>query len=346
MDILIKSFNRPYCLERCIKSIYRNVEGEFKITVLDDGTPSVYLEKIVSLFPGVRIKKSGLYDQKTGAICQHLKNEKEFDLFTIPVSMWQEGVSTSSDIFLMMEDDNWFTSPIKLEEIIFEMKRNEFVMLTMSWQGNDKYIQGKRKPVSTSIEEIVPSIPALSKIIFMNKFNSNSILNFLKKIKVYSVLYKAGVLKNEYELRWPFYTIYLITSTFFRKDYWVWLWEGSPQNVDELYQLKRAAIWYEKNNSRYAKTFKEMTRTSYITSATGSFQDIDFDIFHFNYTLNEAWLNGGFDAMENYPSDYNITYIKQFLDRADDKKSTYENWLKWVNRFKEQYRNIGCYVDW
>src|SRR5687767_143947 len=181
MDILIKSFNRPYCLERCIKSIYRNVEGEFKITVLDDGTPSVYLEKIVSLYPGIIIKKSGLYDQKSEAICRHLKNENEFELFTIPVSMWQRGVSTSSDIFLMMEDDNWFTSPIKLEEIIFEMKRNEFVMLTMSWQGNDKYIQGKTKPVSSTIEEIVPSIPVLSKIIFLNKFNSNSILNVLHK---------------------------------------------------------------------------------------------------------------------------------------------------------------------
>ena len=346
MDILIKSFNRPYCLERCIKSIYRNVEGEFKITVLDDGTPQVYLEKIVSLFPAVIIKKSSLYDRKSAAISSHLKNESEFDLFTIPVSMWQKEVSLSSDIFLIMEDDNWFIGNIKLEEVIHEMKRNEFVMLTMSWQGNDKYIQGKRKPVNAAIEEIIPSIPVLSKMIFLNKFYSNSILNFLKKIKVSSILYKTGVLKNEYEIRWPFYTIYLITSTFFRKDYWMWLWEGSPEKVDELYQLKRAAAWYEKNKSRYAKTYTEITRTSYISSATGSFSDIDFDIYHFNYRLNEAWLNGSFDAMENYPSDYNITYIKQFLDKAGDNKCTYENWLKWVGRFKGQYRNIGCYVDW
>ena len=39
MDIIIKSFNRPYYLDRCILSILKNVKGDFKIKIVDDGTP-------------------------------------------------------------------------------------------------------------------------------------------------------------------------------------------------------------------------------------------------------------------------------------------------------------------
>ena len=35
--IIIKSFNRPYYLDRCLQSIYKFVKGNFKIIVLDDG---------------------------------------------------------------------------------------------------------------------------------------------------------------------------------------------------------------------------------------------------------------------------------------------------------------------
>jgi len=43
--IIIKSFNRPYYLDRCLQSIYKFVKGNFKIIVLDDGTPGKYLNK-------------------------------------------------------------------------------------------------------------------------------------------------------------------------------------------------------------------------------------------------------------------------------------------------------------
>ena len=46
VNIFIKSFNRPYYLDRCLQSIENFVEGDFWVKVLDDGTPEKYLKKI------------------------------------------------------------------------------------------------------------------------------------------------------------------------------------------------------------------------------------------------------------------------------------------------------------
>ena len=62
MDLLIKSFNRPYYLDRCIQSIYLNIhDNNFNIIVLDDGTPKKYLDKLLEKFPSITILKSDLY---------------------------------------------------------------------------------------------------------------------------------------------------------------------------------------------------------------------------------------------------------------------------------------------
>ena len=47
MDIIIKSFNRPYYLDRCLQSIQTFVQdSKYTIMVLDDGTSQKYLDKI------------------------------------------------------------------------------------------------------------------------------------------------------------------------------------------------------------------------------------------------------------------------------------------------------------
>ena len=48
MDIIIKSYNRPYYLHRCLQSIKENVLGNYKVIIVDDGTPQKYLDKISS----------------------------------------------------------------------------------------------------------------------------------------------------------------------------------------------------------------------------------------------------------------------------------------------------------
>ena len=55
MDILIKSYYRPHLLDRCLRSIYENVVDvdQIDITILDDGTPQKYIDKIAQKYPKV-----------------------------------------------------------------------------------------------------------------------------------------------------------------------------------------------------------------------------------------------------------------------------------------------------
>ena len=77
MTILIKSFNRPFYLDRCIYSAYKFVLGDFNIKILDDGSPEKYLDKIQWKYPHISIVKSDNYDEKSQAISENLKKGVE-----------------------------------------------------------------------------------------------------------------------------------------------------------------------------------------------------------------------------------------------------------------------------
>lgn len=114
MEVLIKSFNRPYYLDRCLASIYRFCEGFSKIKVLDDGTPENYLKKIQIKYPEVEIVHSSQYQQKNRAIEENLQSGKEIDGFKIPVQMWKKAVENSTSYFIITEDDVWFTKKVNM----------------------------------------------------------------------------------------------------------------------------------------------------------------------------------------------------------------------------------------
>jgi hypothetical protein len=333
LDIIIKSFNRPYYLERCIRSIYLHVKGEFHISVLDDGTPVKYLDRIKSLFPAIEIHFSPYYQQKSNAIQKHLENKKAFELFTIPTNFWVQHISNCSENFLLLEDDIWLTSPIHLNQMNEVMRNNRAALIKLSWYGNNKVIDGKKIKVDEGIEEVIPNLSFISKIIFTNKF------------KIASVLYRLGMYKESFEFQLKFYTIYTVASAFFNKNYWLYLWSGAGGKVDETYQLKKAAEWLISKKCRYFKTHFESATTSFITSATNSYKDVNFDIFKFNFYMNEAWYNGHLNVMENFPKDFRKESIKDILNNAEDINCTYAEWEKWVELFKAQYRKLDFKVD-
>lgn len=346
MDIFIKSFNRPYCLERCISSIYRYIIGQFSITVLDDGTQPEHINKIKNIFPDIKVVNSQSYYFKVEAIKKHVNKIQKYNLSTIPSDFWYQQIEKGTKIFLLLEDDNWLIDYIDLNEIEITIKKNNLSTLGIYWKGNEKFIKGRKKELTSNIEEIIPSLPKLSRIILFDRYRAKLILQYLDKTKLSSPLYRLGILTNEYDRLWPFYTIYLITASFFEKNYWLYLWKDSPKKVDEMFQLKRATEWFEKYKSRYGKTKKENARMSYISSATNDFIDIDFDVICFNHYMNKAWLSGEFDAMDNFPLDYNPMKIKEILETASDERCSYDNWIKWVERFKTQYKSIGIKVDY
>lgn len=70
-SILIKSFNRPFYLDRCLLSIKRYVSGWSEIRVLDDGTPAPLLEEVRRRHPEIDIIKSAAWAEKALASCFH-----------------------------------------------------------------------------------------------------------------------------------------------------------------------------------------------------------------------------------------------------------------------------------
>ncbi|WP_207495335.1 hypothetical protein [Aridibaculum aurantiacum] len=334
MDIIIKSFNRPYYLERCIRSIILFVKGDFKITVLEDGTPPAYLDKIQELFPDVVILRSNDYQKKSTALKEHVENGKPYALSSIPVRWWVNEIRKVSDIFLLLEDDIWITSPVSLTQVKDAMVTNNMVTLKLSWHGNKNMVRGKKTPIGNGLEELVPSLPAkgVMKFLFYNPF------------KIISILTRTKLLDRKHVV--PFYSLYTVASAFFDKKYWLYLWDNADDRVNEWQQLYKSLDWSDRNKtSRYGKTAEEVARTSFITSATNMFKDVDLDIYAFNYHLNEEWLKGNLDAMENFPMDFSEQYLGSLLEHQKDKRCLPGEWSKWIEHFKAPYKSIGCVVE-
>ena len=138
VNIFIKSFNRPFYLDRCLQSIENFVEGNFWVKVLDDGTPEKYLQKIKEKHPKVEIITSKNYQNKIAAIEENLKSGKEIDGFSIPTDLWYSAAKNASEYFIMTEDDVWFTQKINVNALQETCNQNKISLLKLGWLGNNK----------------------------------------------------------------------------------------------------------------------------------------------------------------------------------------------------------------
>ncbi len=337
MDILVKSFNRPYYLERCLRSIEQFAQGRAQVRVLDDGTPPEYLARIAALFPQVAIHTSPRYAAKVAALRAHVAGERPFDQRVIPTAFWIEHVAQATDQFLLLEDDIWLTGPLLLDSIGRDMASHHLDLVKISWLGNPDVITGEKRPVGTGLVEIIPHIPPASDFLVLNKWGARSLVEALGLRRLLA--------RADFRRQLPVYTLYGVASAFFSKRYWLHLWDGDQQQADELRQLQKAGDWYRHHGGRYAKSPQELTRTSFTTSATNVFKGVELDIFAFNHHLNQAWLHGDLDALENFPHDFNVGYLAQFLTASGDARVSAVEWAKWVQRFKAQYISFGCEVE-
>ena len=87
----------------------------------------------------------------------------------------------------------------------------------------------------------------------------------------------------------------------------------------------------------------EAMKTTFQSSATNSYHEygFDFDVNQFNHIVNEAWLNGEFDAMENFPKDFSSSYFKRFVSD----QINFAEFEKWSEKFKMQYQKLGCTIE-
>lgn len=338
MDILIKSFNRPFYLDRCLTSIFRNVSGTFCISVLDDGTPEKYLNKIKEKYPEIIILKSEHYDQKSKSIAENLKSGAEIDGFQIPVSLWIDAAKNSTPYFIITEDDVWFTEKINLDDLQNEAAKFKINLLKLGWLGNKK--DGDfttNTSISNLLESTKPKKLWLSSQKIMDAF-------FFNHYHLYSFLYRLKIVDNS--TRQQYWSLNSILMGLYKKEYWLEIWKNMEGKVDEKKQLANAAVFYRKHikNSNFISRLKnEAMKTTFQSSATNSYHQYgyDFDVNLFNHLINEAWYKDDFDAMENFPKDFSLTYFESFVkDRISVKELR-----KWVAHFKNQYQNLGADVD-
>ncbi len=338
MDILIKSFNRPYYLDRCIQSVYMHCIGEdLQIKVLDDGTPQEYLDKIQQKFPRVIIYKSLFYKEKV----DFTENGERPKIHNIPIDLWIKVASESSQNFILLEDDIWFTETINIQELQNTIDQENLAFVKLFWLGNPVLVQEKSSEIKNNLRifqaDLFVDNPVLYNFIFY-KFNRFKIRKTLQTLKIHTR-----------KRHLSYYSIYSVAGVVFNKDYFAALWNSHKNEVDEFLQLYNAVNYKFKNKKvAFARTENEIVRTGFSSSATNQFKifdDVNVDMFRFNKILNDSWLNGDFDSMSNFPADFSQEKIAEILKNSSDKSITIEEWQKWVAKFKNQFIAFGCQID-
>ena len=339
MDILIKSYNRPYYLDRCLFSIQNHVKNNNgKIVILDDGTPQIYLDKIQEKYPEVILLKSNFYEEKVN--CTSV-GKRPHD-YKIPIDFWLEAVSNASENFILIEDDTWFVDTIDLNFVNNEILQNKVMMTKLYWVGNDIINQNKKETILENIVLLQPKLfsifPAIYYFIFY-KFDRLKIRKTLRLLKIHT---------DKKHL--AYYSIYAVAGMIFNKKYFLNLWKNHKNSVDEGLQLYNSVKYYYKNKSqiKFARYKKEILKTGFISSATNQHKE-DFkgnvDMFQFNKIMNEAWYNETFEVINSLPKDIQNDAVLRVLNTSIDSTIQSDDWINWSNDFKNYYIKIGCKLD-
>lgn len=337
-SLLIKSYNRPHYLARCLYSVQQFVTSPVEVTVLDDGTPQKYLDKIKNDFPFVKFKDSPSAPQKRKAVEENLLTGKNIDGFGIPTSLWVEAVKEASEYFIITEDDVWFTQPVDLDELTLKMKAAGTELLKLGWLGNQRALEWNREnPLDDEIIAQIPQEMPTGSAWQMDWY-------FKNRFKVFTLLYKMGIVNNETKLR--YWVLNSIMMGLWHRDYWLHVWKDVKEKVDERQQLINAAAYYhrrKKNPAFTARTRQEIMKTTFQSSSTNSYHAYgdNFDVNLFNHLLNEAWFQDRLDITENFPHDFSQSYLESFIQAKMD----VTQFRAWRSKFQKQYADMGCEVE-
>ncbi|WP_338408956.1 hypothetical protein [uncultured Flavobacterium sp.] len=339
MDILIKSFNRAYYLDRCLYSIIKYVKNfNGKIIVLDDGTPQIFLKKIKEKYPNIIIEKSEFYEKKQALTSKGFKPIS----YEIPIKLWVDAAKKASDYFILIEDDTWFIEDIDIEDVEKELIENNVALSKLYWIGNPKINLSKKAVSKRNLVLISPKlftkIPVLYNFIFY-KFTKFKIRRILQILRI-----------NTFDRQLAYYTIYAVAGVIFKRDYFIKLWKNHQNSIDENLQKYNAVKIFFKRKEKYtyAHHKKEILKTGFISSATNQYKEHykgNVDMFIFNKILNQAWLEGSFNTIKSLPNDLDSKDIFEALEADKYKTILYKNWLSWSNNFKKQYLDKGCVID-
>lgn len=332
MDILIKSFYRPHLLDRCLRSIYDRVSDvkDIKITILDDGTPQKYLDKIKEKYPTVSFKYSQYRDEKVAKLEKHLRGEEQYYDNRIPTELWYNAIAESSDILIITEDDVWFVDDFNMKFYTEEMQKYGIHILKLGRDVNET----TNYPLTDTINYHNPKYFLKSEKLYRVLLNNSfGLRDKLLKLKILPKYWRNELWK-----------MYDIPMAIMRKDYLLYIWKDKYTRVVEDLQLANAVSWdiKTKGKTKYTLLKNSVMKTSFRSSASFNSFNIEenFDLIKLNYILNELWLNNQFDEYENFPNDFSVEYLYPILSEKEGIDFA-NKWKKWTKSFLQMYQDIS-----
>lgn len=144
MIVYVKSFNRPFYLDRCLQSVKALARGVERVVVLDDGTEEVFLEHLRRQHPDVEFRRSG--GQGKWQLVREQAFEEIRSRFVAPHAFWlKELHADQADYFCLLEDDTWLTRSLDLGELHKLMRGHKLSNCRLFWG------EGGRTPAQQTV---------------------------------------------------------------------------------------------------------------------------------------------------------------------------------------------------
>jgi len=312
-SIYIKCHSRAAYLDRCIRSIKRNVAGHGPIMLLNDGIAGRYLDRLTGQHPDIQVRHS-LKVTAPPADPVALDGPA-YD----PAKFWVSEIEKDPGAHVViLEEDTWFTHAIDLPLIMLNLAANDVAILRLCWNMN-------------------PKMAEIGETVFWTILGPDS------RIRYYSTAI-SQLLDG--------YKVFSISQSIFRKDYWCHCYRDVPHWTFEKAVISRAIGFLQQRQAagermRFCDLGREVVRPSFASTGRvdSGGQGVAHKIDHkaCNAALDEAWLAGAFDPMADYPDDFSdATRLAAFQGRLTE--AQIGDWMKWRADYTGMYRRMGAAI--
>jgi len=287
MRVFVKTFNRPFYLDRCLRSIRAALRGVTEVIVLDDGTQQRYLPLLRKRYPTVRFVSSGADDRK-----YELVRSEQFDELHRSYSgyfqFWAREVGASPDSHvIVIEDDTWFIRSLSLP--LLQEVCDQGVLGVKLWWGDlpKAPFATNSAPIqvgpAVTVREIAPHINSLDDMWEI----------WLECMMVYDTRYYTGVYES---------------------------FEGSIADENGRLEAALAHItsrMEETPDIHFFRTTERCLAQGWACPGRSDpkYHEVGVKSHVFLDCLNEAWLEGRLDPTENFPYDFSDGYLSRFFAR-------------------------------
>lgn len=318
MDVLVKSFNRPYCLDRCLCSLRQHVRKVRSIRVLDDGTPCKYLDEIKRRHPQVEILRSERHAEKSAAIEHYRAGDSRPPevLEPLPWGLWRSSIQSASPRFLLLADDQWCVRDLDLGGIGQIMKSRNCALVRLFTNP----VSERETPLSPEVCQVHP---------------------WYLRSRLHTLIYKSCLAHRLGIADSSAAEAIFARNGVFERSFWLEVTRDAPTDASGNLPQTRALEWAAHHRQAvFARIISDPFATTLRSSASSGNRDpaAGFDMILFNKLLNEYWFAGRLDPCAGMPGDFPNETILAVLAEAGEPSCTPEKWSLWCDQFKESTR--------